>query len=55
MYFNEPIVEFVAIDPKSAFVTDDSCTDSKACEQYGVETCLGESPMNNCSSDADWV
>ena len=53
MVFQEPKMEFVPIDMSEAANTTSTCTDSKMCNQYGVETCLGAAPMNDC--DDDWL
>lgn len=55
MSFEKPEVEFVEIDAKDGFVTGGSCTDSVACQEYGVETCLGAAPMNDCNEEVDWL
>lgn len=54
MNFEEPKVEFVALT-MDMFTTQASCTDSTTCQEYGVETCLGEAPMNNCPDDDSWL
>ena len=54
MSFEEPKVEFVALN-KEMFTTQASCADSMACPEYGVETCLGAAPMNNCNDEVDWL
>ncbi len=54
MNFEEPKVEFVTLE-KDMFTTQTSCTGSNACDQYGVETCLGAAPMNECDDEADYL
>jgi len=54
MKFEEPKVEVVALETE-VFTAAGSCTDSIMCQEYGVETCLGNAPMNNCNDEVDWL
>ena len=61
MIFREPEVEFVPIDvaqdvTTASFVCPEFiCVTGKECSEYGVETCLGDAPMNHCDDDNDWL
>ena len=56
MIFQEPEVQFVEIDvTMDATQTSNTCKVGNQCEQFGVETCLGEAPMNNCPDDDSWL
>ena len=48
MIFQEPKMEFVPIDLSESVITN-------SCNQFGVETCMGDAPMNQCNDDVDWL